>query len=110
MVPGAASVLAQLNKLNSVTMPLRYLWVFAAYIALRKARDKFHPEYRFTKNQPVALVMGFWCFFVTAACCIMGMYSDDLFTMFLNVVTPIVLTALGMILPLIKKNEKASTK
>ena len=107
---GAAGVLAQLNKLNSVTMPLRYLWVFAAYIALRKARDKFHPEYRFTKNQPVALVMGFWCFFVTAACCIMGMYSDDLFTMFLNVVTPIVLTALGMILPLIKKNEKASTK
>lgn len=107
---GAAGVLAQLNKLNSVTMPLRYLWVFAAYIALRKARDKFHPEYRFTKNQPVALVMGFWCFFVTAACCIMGMYSDDLFTMFLNVVTPIVLTALGMILPLIKKNEKASIK
>lgn len=107
---GAAGVLAQLNKLNSVTMPLRYLWVFAAYIALRKARDKFHPEYRFTKNQPVALVMGFWCFFVTAACCIMGMYSDDLFTMFLNVVTPIVLTALGTILPLIKKNEKASTK
>ena len=107
---GAAGVLAQLNKLNSVTMPLRYLWVFAAYIALRKARDKFHPEYRFTKNQPVALVMGFWCFFVTAACCIMGMYSDDLFTMFLNVVTPIVLTALGMILPLIKKNEKARTK
>lgn len=47
---GAAGVLAQLNKLNSVTMPLRYLWVFAAYIALRKARDKFHPEYRFTKN------------------------------------------------------------
>lgn len=107
---GAAGVLAQLNKLNSVTMPLRYLWVFAAYIALRKARDKFQPEYRFTKNQPVALVMGFWCFFVTAACCIMGMYSEDLFTMFLNVVTPIVLTALGMILPLIKKNEKASTE
>ena len=107
---GAAGVLAQLNKLNSVTMPLRYLWVFAAYIALRKARDKFHPEYRFTKNQPVALVMGFWCFFVTAACCIMGMYSDDLFTMFLNVVTPIVLTALCMILPLIKKNEKAIKK
>lgn len=107
---GAAGVLAQLNKLNSVTMPLRYLWVFAAYIALRKARDKFHPEYRFTKNQPFALVMGFWCFFVTAACCIMGMYSEDLFTMFLNIATPIVLTALGMILPLIKKNEKASAK
>ena len=106
---GAAGVLAQLNKLNSVTMPLRYLWVFAAYIALRKARDKFHPEYRFTKNQPVALVMGFWCFFVTAACCIMGMYvKGDMFSTALNVITPFVLTALGLILPVIKKREKTT--
>ena len=43
-VPGAASVLTQLNKLNSVTMPLRYLWVFAAYIALRKSLNKFNPS------------------------------------------------------------------
>ena len=50
-VPGAAAVLAQLNKLNSVTMPLRYPWVFAAYIALRKAAARFQPEYRFVKNQ-----------------------------------------------------------
>lgn len=105
-VPGGAAVLAQLNKLNSVCMPMRYLWVFAAYIALRKARNKFHPEYQFTKNQPLALTAGFWCFFVTAACCIMGMYSDDVFTFALNVITPFVLTALGIILPVIKKREK----
>lgn len=107
-VPGGAAVLAQLNKLNSVCMPMRYLWVFAAYIALRKARDKFQPEYQFTKHQPLALTAGFWCFFVTAACCIMGMYSDDLFTFALNVITPFVLTALGIILPMIKKREKVS--
>ena len=44
-------------------MPLRYLWVFAAYIALRKAAGKFHPEYRFVKNQGIALTAGVWCFF-----------------------------------------------
>ena len=27
-----------LVKLNSVCMPLRYLWVFVAYIALKKSR------------------------------------------------------------------------
>ena len=43
LVPGAASVLAQLNKLNSVTMPLRYLWVFTAYLALRRSLDRFNP-------------------------------------------------------------------
>ena len=107
-VPGAASVLAQLNKLNSVTMPMRYLWVFAAYIALRTARNKFQPEYRFVKNQGVAMTFGIWCFALTAFCCIFGMYTPgDMFTTALNVITPIVLTALGMILPVIKRNEKA---
>lgn len=104
---GAAGVLAQLNKLNSVCMPLRYLWVFAAYIALRKARERFHPEYRFVKKQGIAMTFGIWCFIVTAACCIMGMYDTNVFNMALNVITPIVLTALGVILPVIKRNEKA---
>lgn len=111
-VPGAAAVLAQLNKLNSVCMPLRYLWVFVAYLALRKAYDTIPAEYRFTKNQAVAKFFGAWCFVLTAACCILGMYSTDLFTMALNIITPIVLTALGMIMPYLakKEREKKATK
>ena len=105
-VPGAAVVLKQLTKLNSVCMPLRYLWVFWAYIALRKAGDKFKPDYRFVKNQGVALFFGIWCFGVTAASCILGMYDADPFTFALNVITPLVLTALGVILPMIAKREK----
>jgi amino acid transporter len=104
-VPGAAEVLKQLNKLNSVCMPMRYLWVFIAYIAMRKAVDKFPAEYRFVKNQGVALFFGFWCLLVTAACCILGMYDEDLFTMILNIAAPVVLTALGIILPRIKAAE-----
>ena len=109
-VPGAAVVLKQLTKLNSVCMPLRYLWVFWAYIALRKAGDKFKPEYRFVKNQGVALFFGIWCFGVTAASCILGMYDADPFTFALNVITPLVLTALGVILPMIAKREKDKAK
>ena len=106
LVPGAASVLAQLNKLNSVTMPLRYLWVFAAYLALRRSLGRFNPEYQFTKNNGLALTAGAWCFFVTAACCILGMYVEgDLASTLLNVITPFVLTALGLILPIIKRRE-----
>ena len=90
-------------------MPLRYLWVFVAYIALRKAANKFHPEYRFVKNQGIALTAGIWCFVVTAFCCILGMYVEgDPASTALNVITPFVLTALGLILPIIKKNEKAA--
>ena len=104
-VPGAAAVLKQLTKLNSVCMPLRYLWVFAAYIALRKAGDKFHPEYRFVKNNAVALAFGVWCFLITAVSCLLGMHSKDPFTMALNVITPLVLSVLGIIMPLLAKQE-----
>ena len=89
-------------------MPMRYLWVFAAYIALRKAEDKFKPEYRFVKNHNVAMFFGFWCFFVTAASCLLGVYDEDLFTMCLNIITPCVLTALGIVLPILKKREDAA--
>ena len=104
-VPGAAAVLKQLTKLNSVCMPLRYLWVFAAYIALRKAGDKFHPEYRFVKNNTLALAFGVWCFLITAASCILGMHSKDMFTMALNIITPLVLSVLGIIMPVLAKGE-----
>jgi amino acid transporter len=107
-VPGAAAVLKQLTKLNSVCMPLRYLWVFFAYMALRKAGEKFQPEYRFVKSQGLALFFGAWCFLVTAASCILGMYDTDPFTFALNVITPLVLTGLGVILPIIAKKEKGS--
>ena len=106
VMPGAAAVLQQLTRLNSVCMPLRYLWVFVAYIALRRAIDRIPAEYRFVKNQKIAYFAGGWCFFVTAACCIMGMYSDDPVTMAMNIITPVVLTALGLILPKLAKREQ----
>ncbi|MBP3409592.1 MAG: amino acid permease [Clostridia bacterium] len=106
VVPGATAVLTQLTKLNSVCMPMRYLWVFIAYIGLRRNIDKIPAEYRFVKNQKLALFFGYWCTIVTAACCIMGMYSKDAFTMILNIVTPCVLVGLGMIMPYLAKRER----
>ena len=106
VVPGAAAVLQQLTKLNSVCMPMRYLWVFVAYIGLRKHFDTISADYRFVKNQGIAKFFGWWCFVITAACCIMGMYSEDTFTMALNIITPIVLASLGMIMPKLAKKEQ----
>ena len=105
--PGAAAVLQQLTRLNSVCMPLRYAWVFVAYIALRKAYDRIPAEYRFVKNQKIAYFFGGWCLFVTLICCIMGMYNKDPFTFAMNVITPVVLTALGIIMPKLAERERA---
>lgn len=44
-----------LVKLNAVCMP-RYLWVFVAYIALKKAGEKFNPEYKFVKNKTLGII------------------------------------------------------
>ena len=51
LVPNADTVLRQLTQLNSVTMPMRYLWVFFAYIMLRKHNEKFSREYKFVEKQ-----------------------------------------------------------
>lgn len=94
-----------LVKLNSVCMPLRYLWVFVAYIALKKSAEKFNPEYTFIKNKTLGIIVGVWCFAFTAFACIGGMYSTDKFQLVLNILTPFILIALGLIMPYLAKKE-----
>lgn len=110
------SLFKWLLKLNSVVMPLRYLWVFLAFIMVKKAADKFHSDYKFLKNDKLAMGLGVWCFIFTAFACIMGMFPNGVevftkdwwFQITLNVATPFVLVGLGLILPQIaKKNKKA---
>ncbi|GCD11460.1 amino acid permease [Clostridium tagluense] len=100
-----------LLDLNSIVMPIRYLWVFLAYMALRGfAKKKFLSEYKFIKNDKIAFFIGLWCFSFTAFACIMGMFpkskantSEYTFQLVLNLLTPFVLLGLGLILPLIAK-------
>lgn len=104
-----------LLKLNSVVMPMRYLWVFLAYMMLKKSADKFVTEYKFVKNNKLGFGIGLWCFAFTAFACIMGMFptniepfsSEWIFTVALNVMTPVLLTSIGLILPAIAKKNNA---
>lgn len=112
----ASSIIQWLTKLNSVCMPMRYLWVFFAYIMLRKAGDKFHSDYVFVKNKNLAITIGCWCFLVTALCCIGGVFATgkdgnpDWGQTIMNALTPLVLLALGLIMPYIRKREDAKEK
>lgn len=94
-----------LVKVNSVCMPLRYLWVFAAYIALKKAGEKFPAQYRFVKSKTMGIIFGSWCFGLTAFACLTGIYSKDTFQLVLNIVTPFVLVGLGFIMPKLAAKE-----
>lgn len=107
-----------LLKLNSVVMPLRYLWVFLAFIMLKKLSDKFNSDYKFVKNNKVALGFGIWCFIFTASACLMGMFPKGVetysgewwFQISLTIITIVVLLGLGAILPKIAKKDKTISK
>lgn len=106
------SLFKWLLQLNAVVMPLRYLWVFLAYIALRKlVKGKFKSNYKFVKSDKIAIAFGIWCFIFTAFACIMGMFPTNIsifskewiFRVVMNIGTPFVLIGLGLILPKIAK-------
>lgn len=63
-------------------------------------------EYRFVKKQKDAYFFGGQCLFVTAICCIMGMYNKYPFIFALNVITPVVLTAIGLLMSRLSERER----
>ncbi|MGK3686739.1 amino acid permease, partial [Escherichia coli] len=90
-----------LLNLNSVVMPLRYLWVFVAFIAVVRLAQKYKPEYVFIRNKPLAMTVGIWCFAFTAFACLTGIFpkmeaftAEWTFQLALNVATPFVLEEL----------------
>jgi amino acid transporter len=105
-----------LLNLNSVVMPMRYLWVFFAYFMLKKLREKRNSEseYQFVKSSILGQIIGFWCFALTAFACILGIVPKGLkvgvgdwwFQLTLNIVTPFILLALGLLMPAIVKLGK----
>lgn len=104
-----------MTNLNSVVMPMRYLWVFFAYMMLNKAWKNYHSEYKFVKNPKIGFIAGAWCFFFTAFACILGMvpkldFATDpkawWFQLMTNILTPVVLILIGMILPAIARRDQ----
>lgn len=104
-----------LLDLNSIVMPLRYLWVFLAYIGLRgllkNRKLTANASYKFIKNDKLATFIGVWCFTFTAFACSMGVFPKNIplfskewfFQITLNILTPLVLIGLGFIFPMIAK-------
>ena len=109
-IGGMNDLVIWLVKINSVCMPLRYLWVFAAYIALKisiQKKENLQAEYRFIKNPILGKIIGGWCFLLTAVSCIMGIYSKNTFEFILNIAVPVCLIGLGLVMPQIAKSKNS---
>ncbi len=109
-----------MTNLNAIVMPMRYLWVFLAFMLLTRAWHKYKDaEYTFVKNPKIGFVIGAWCFLFTAFACILGMvpkvdYATDpagwQFSLLTNILTPLVLIGLGIILPVLARRENKKDK
>lgn len=106
-----------LLNLNSVVMPMRYLWVFLAYLLLNRHLSRYPSDYMFVKSRRLGMVIGGWCFFFTAFACVLGMIPKlDMaadpeqwwFQLALNIITPLIFLALGLILPAIARRHRAN--
>ncbi len=106
-----------LLNLNSVVMPMRYLWVFLAYLLLNRHLSRYPSDYMFVKSRRLGMVIGGWCFLFTAFACVLGMIPKlDMaadpeqwwFQLALNIVTPLIFLALGLILPAIARRRRAN--
>lgn len=104
------SVYNWLLDLNSIVMPMRYLWVFVAYFLLKSQFENYNPEYVFMKNATVGKIIAVWCFAFTAFACILGMApaseagtSAFTFELIINVLSPVIFIGLGFILPVFAK-------
>lgn len=104
-IGGVNDMVKWLIKLNSVCMPMRYLWVFVAYIGLKRMKN-VSSEYIFTKNATLGRAFGVWCFILTALACSAGVFDESPFRTTVNILTPLVLLALGLIMPKLAKRER----
>jgi amino acid transporter len=108
-----------LLRLNTIVMPMRYLWVFFAYMLLRNALNEAANTatgYRFVKNRYFGRFIGGWCFLFTAIACILGMRPSGepgltegwYFQLTLNILAPVIFIILGLIMPVFAKRARTA--
>lgn len=94
-----------LIKINSICMPICFIWIFVSYIVLKKSCENIPREYYFVKNKKLGMLIGIWCTTVTLIACIFGIFTDDIFQLILNIAIPVILFALGAVMPMIAKRQ-----
>ncbi len=113
-LPEMTDIFNWLLNINGIVSPYSTCFLFWAFIKIRLKEDEFPSEYVFLKNRKLALAVGIWCFVATFVCATAGIFPTDAtpgtakytHELILNIVLPILMIALGVILPLIAKWEK----
>lgn len=113
-LPDMNEIFNWLLNLNGIVSPYVTCWIFFAFMQVRKNSQKFHSDYVFIKNDRTAYLVALWCFIITFVAATFGILPQDVspssFTywqeLVMNIVTPGILLALGLIMPSIARAQR----
>lgn len=113
-LPNMNSIFNQLLNLNGIVSPFATCFLFTSFITVRLRQKEFPSEFVFLKNRKFALIVGWWCLIFTFTfACLSVFQIDETFgssaywrVITLNLVEPLIMLAIGVLLPFIAKYER----
>ncbi|MGR3742466.1 APC family permease [Companilactobacillus sp. DQM5] len=113
-LPNMNSIFNQLLNLNGIVSPFATCFLFTSFITVRLRQKEFPSEFVFLKNRKFALIVGWWCLLFTFTfACLSVFQIDEKFgtaaywhVITLNLIEPVIMLAIGILLPYIAKYEK----
>ncbi|WP_155287779.1 APC family permease [Lacticaseibacillus zhaodongensis] len=118
MLPQINDIFNWLLNLNGIVSPASTLFLFWAYIMVRKHNDKFKGgNYVYLKHRWAGLTVGWWMFGITAVLAILGFFPVDAslgttkWTMeiFMNIGVTAMMIILGFLMPWIASRQRESS-
>ncbi|WP_225048999.1 APC family permease [Lacticaseibacillus kribbianus] len=113
MLPKINDIFNWLLNLNGIVSPLSTMFLFWAYMMVRKNPGRFpKPEYTYIKNDKLGLAVGTWMLVVTFLLAVLGFFPTDAdentfaLMLTLNILVPIGMVALGFSMPWIAKRQQ----
>ncbi|KRM56170.1 APC family permease [Lacticaseibacillus sharpeae] len=117
MLPEINDIFNWLLNLNGIVSPASTLFLFWAYIMVRKHNDKFKGgDYVYLKHRWAGLTVGWWMFGITAVLALLGFFPVDAvfgttkWTMeiIMNLVVTAGMIVLGFLMPWIARRQRAN--
>jgi hypothetical protein len=118
MLPQINDIFNWLLNLNGIVSPASTLFLFWAYIMVRKHNDKFKGgEYVYMKHRWAGLTVGWWMFGITALLALLGFFPVDAvfgttkWTMeiIMNLGVTAAMVVLGFLMPWIARRQREAT-
>ncbi|UQS84108.1 APC family permease [Bombilactobacillus thymidiniphilus] len=113
-LPNMNSIFNQLLNLNGIVSPYTTCFLFSSFILVRLHDKEYPSDFVYIKNNKLAIMVGIWCFAITFLFATLGIWPVDekpgtatfYHVLALNIIEPLILLAIGAILPWIAKHQR----